>query len=180
MYMCRCAYICLLYGQTKQKDPLPCLLIHTKKKKDVEKLFLRHQVYVHQQKRQKVVSFPYSKLKLVHPEYWLNFIRAHAWRKNLRAELCKLQLSLTQWWIKVPAWVLSRFSHIWLFVTLGCSPPSSSVHGIFQARMLEWVAISSFKGSSQLRDPTASFMSLELAGTFFITSAPGTPSIKVN
>ena len=67
--MCRCVYICLLYGQTKQKDPLPCLLIHTKKKNDVEKLFLHHQVYAHQQKRQKVVSFPHSKLKLVHPEY---------------------------------------------------------------------------------------------------------------
>ena len=29
-----------------------------------------------------------------------------------------------------------------------CSPPSSSVHGIFQARLLEWVAISSYRGSS--------------------------------
>ena len=26
---------------------------------------------------------------------------------------------------------------------MDCSPPSSSVHGIFQARVLEWVAISS-------------------------------------
>ena len=30
-----------------------------------------------------------------------------------------------------------------------CSPPGSSVHGIFQARILEWVAISSSTGSSQ-------------------------------
>ena len=30
-----------------------------------------------------------------------------------------------------------------------CSPPDSSVHGIFQARMVEWVAISSSRGSSQ-------------------------------
>ena len=29
------------------------------------------------------------------------------------------------------------------------SPPGSSVHGIFQARILEWVAISSSRGSSQ-------------------------------
>ena len=28
------------------------------------------------------------------------------------------------------------------------SPPGSSVHGIFQARILEWVAISSCRGSS--------------------------------
>ena len=34
------------------------------------------------------------------------------------------------------------------------SPPGSSVHRIFQARVLEWVAISSFSGSSQPRDWT--------------------------
>ena len=34
------------------------------------------------------------------------------------------------------------------------SPPSSSVHGIFQARILEWVAISFSWGSSQPRDRT--------------------------
>ena len=35
---------------------------------------------------------------------------------------------------------------------MDCSPPGFSVHGIFQARILEWVAISSSKGSSQPRD----------------------------
>ena len=34
------------------------------------------------------------------------------------------------------------------------SPPGSSVHGIFQARTLEWVAISSSRGCSQSRDRT--------------------------
>ena len=34
------------------------------------------------------------------------------------------------------------------------NPPGSSVHGIFQARMLEWVAISFSKGSSHTRDQT--------------------------
>ena len=34
-------------------------------------------------------------------------------------------------------------------------PPSSSVHGIFQARILEWVAISYSRGSSRLRDQTS-------------------------
>ena len=37
---------------------------------------------------------------------------------------------------------------------LDCSPPGSSVHGIFQLRILEWVAISSSSGSSQPRDQT--------------------------
>ena len=35
---------------------------------------------------------------------------------------------------------------------LDCSPPRSSVHGIFQARIPEWVAISSSRGSSLFRD----------------------------
>ena len=35
---------------------------------------------------------------------------------------------------------------------MDCSPPGSSVHRIFQTRILEWVAISSSRGSSQSRD----------------------------
>ena len=35
-----------------------------------------------------------------------------------------------------------------------CSLPGSSVHAIFQARILEWVAVSFSRGSSQLRDQT--------------------------
>ena len=38
-----------------------------------------------------------------------------------------------------------------LWDPMDCSPPGSSVHGIFQARILEWAAISYFRGSSQLR-----------------------------
>ena len=34
------------------------------------------------------------------------------------------------------------------------SLPGSSVHGILQARILEWVAMLSNRGSSQPRDPT--------------------------
>ena len=37
---------------------------------------------------------------------------------------------------------------------MDCSPPGSSVHGISQAGILEWVAISFSRGSSQLRDRT--------------------------
>ena len=44
------------------------------------------------------------------------------------------------------------------------SPPGSSVHGILQARILEWVAISFYKGSSQPRDWT---QVSSIAGWFF-------------
>ena len=37
---------------------------------------------------------------------------------------------------------------------MDCSLPSSSIYGIFQARVLEWVAISFSRGSSQPRDQT--------------------------
>ena len=37
---------------------------------------------------------------------------------------------------------------------MDCSPPSSSVHGVLQARILEWVAIPFSRESSQSRDRT--------------------------
>ena len=37
---------------------------------------------------------------------------------------------------------------------MDCSPPGSSMHGIFQARVLEWVAISFSRGSSWPKDRT--------------------------
>ena len=45
-------------------------------------------------------------------------------------------------------------SRVQLCDPMDCRPPGSSVHGIFQARILEWVAISSFRRSSRPRDGT--------------------------
>ena len=39
-----------------------------------------------------------------------------------------------------------------VFDPMECSLPGSSIHGIFQARILEWAAISFSRGSSQPRD----------------------------
>ena len=41
-----------------------------------------------------------------------------------------------------------------LWNPMDCSPPGSSVHEIFQARILEWVAMPFSRGSSQPRDRT--------------------------
>ena len=38
--------------------------------------------------------------------------------------------------------------------TMDCSLPGSSIHGIFQTRVLKCVAISFYRGSSRLRDQT--------------------------
>ena len=48
--------------------------------------------------------------------------------------------------------------------TMDCSLPGSSVHGIIQARILEWVAMPSSKQSSQPRDQT---QVSHIAGGFF-------------
>ena len=50
--------------------------------------------------------------------------------------------------------MLSHFSRFQLLVTLCTSPPGSSVHGILQARILEWIAISSSRVSSWPREWT--------------------------
>ena len=44
-------------------------------------------------------------------------------------------------------------THARLCLTL-CNPMDSSIHGVFQARMLKWVTISSSRGSSRRRDGT--------------------------
>ena len=66
--------------------------------------------------------------------------------------------------------VLSCFSCVQLCDPVDCSPPGFSIHGIFQARRLERVAISSSRGKFQHRDwPT----SPALAGRVFTTELPG-------
>ena len=62
--------------------------------------------------------------------------------------------------------VLAAQSRPSLCDPVDCNPPGSSVHGIFQARILEWVAISSLGGSCGPRDQT---LSPALAGGFFTT-----------
>ena len=55
-----------------------------------------------------------------------------------------------------------------LYEPLDCDLPGSSVHRIFQARILEWVAVSSSRGSSQPMAPAS-------AGRFFTLSPLGSP-----
>ena len=66
------------------------------------------------------------------------------------------------------SFVLSRFSRVWLCVTLWIVARQASVHGILQARILERVAMPSSSGSSQPRDWTR-VTSPALAGGFFTT-----------
>ena len=55
--------------------------------------------------------------------------------------------------------MLSHFSHVQPFCTsVDCSLPNSSVHGILQLRILEWVAISSSKRLHSFSKILFSFM----------------------
>ena len=102
---------------------------------------------------------------------WCNVIEAilmkntKCWLKKIYVCL-KMGLLIAQFWSRhednryyIPKWV------VWYSVLSGSVmpdslwphglyPPGSSVHGIFQARMLEYIAISSSRGSSWLRDRT--------------------------
>ena len=62
--------------------------------------------------------------------------------------------------MKLKALVTQWSSTFWVLVN--CSLPGSSVHGILQARIMEWVTIPFSRGSSQLRDRTQG-----IAGRFF-------------
>ena len=63
-------------------------------------------------------------------------------------------------------------SCVWLFCDpMDCSPPVSSVHGILQARILEWVAMSSSRGSSRLGNWTMVSCISCIADGFFTTES---------
>ena len=68
---------------------------------------------------------------------------------------------------------LSHFSCAQLCNPKDCNLPGSSVHGTLQARILEWIAIASSRGSSQ---PRVS----HIAGGFFTAELPGKPRLGLS
>ena len=68
-----------------------------------------------------------------------------------------------------------------LFVTSRTVAPQAPLSmGILQARILEWVAISSSRGSSQIGIKLMSLSSPALAGRFFTTALLGNPFITIS
>ena len=62
---------------------------------------------------------------------------------------------------------------------MDCSPPGSSVRGILQARIPEWVAMSFSRGSST-QGSNPYLVSPALAGRFFTTSATRDAHIELS
>ena len=77
---------------------------------------------------------------------------------------------------KPPAlWEVKLLSHANSVIPMGYSLPSSSIHGIFQARVLEWVTISFSRGYSWPRDQTrASYIADRNFTLWAIIKAPQT------
>ena len=58
---------------------------------------------------------------------------------------------------------------------MNCSPPGPSVHGILQARILEWIAIPFSRRSSQPRDQT--WVSYITGIEYLPSESPGRPKV---
>ena len=71
-------------------------------------------------------------------------------------------------------------SHVGLFAdSLDCRPPGSSVHGILQARIPEWVAMPSSRGSSRFKDRThVSYISCIWQAGPSPLAPPGKPTME--
>ena len=88
------------------------------------------------------------------------------WPDN-RSEMLSLSLPFFQEGSLRNGWGDQSVGHSVLSDSLwpsGCSPSGSSVHGILRARILEWVTISFFRGSSWVRHQTPVS---GIAGRFF-------------
>ena len=108
---------------------------------------------------------------------WLSSSRFHSWRVLHTREIPHMLYAATG--ICFSRYLLSIKCRCGGLVTkscptlcdpIDCSPPGCSLHGISQARILEWVALSFSRGSSQLGDWTcgpASPAFPALAGGFF-------------
>ena len=75
-------------------------------------------------------------------------------------------------------WVCSvALPRLILYDPMDCGPPDSSVRGILQARILEWVAMAFSRGSFQPKDQTHVSC---IIGGFSTTGPPGKPSESLN
>ena len=98
---------------------------------------------------------------------WLEHLSTctHTFELKLGLTSSSLLLVKTSWGVVFSNGVIRDFWHSVEFSSvpqscptlcdpMDCSPPSSSVHGILQARILEWVATAFSRGSSWPRDWT--------------------------
>ena len=131
----------------------------------------------------RTVFVHYFWAELVHPIISFHWTGKRSQESEIQCSLSSLFILMTTWWpelcslssrlsitaktVQYLKCVLLAQSCPMLCDPLDCSPPGSSVHEIFQARILEWVAISFSRGSSLPRDRKVSCT----AGRFFTDRA---------
>ena len=100
---------------------------------------------------------------------------ATPWTLALQTPL-SMEFSRQEYWRELPFSIpclcvhvcLVALSRLILCDPMDCSPPGSSICGIFHLRVLEWVAISSSRGSSQPKDRIRVSCVVFIAERFFI------------
>ena len=114
---------------------------------------------------------------------WPDLDQAYVWWQDLWCDIRALRQQMVvdpAWWglnlcVSVCAHSVAQ-SCSTLCEPMDCSQTSSSVRGIFQERLLEWVAIPYSRGSSSPRNWTlVSLVSPALTSGFFTTAPPGKP-----
>ena len=94
---------------------------------------------------------------------------------NISGPVCSFKNKVTNpcYYMTCTRACLVAQSCLTLWDPLDCSPPGSSVPGILQTRILEWVAMPSSRGSSQPRNRTCVSCVSCIAGRFFTCWAIG-------
>ena len=86
----------------------------------------------------------------------ISFSRGYSWSRDRTRLLHLLHWQVGSLPLMPPGFIKKKTEvaqSCWtLWDPMHCSPPGSSVYGLFQARVLEWVSISFSRGSSQPRD----------------------------
>ena len=98
------------------------------------------------------------------------------WRTKWLSLSLSFFLYLHQW--EWPQKMIARclFRHVQLCDLIDCSPTGSSIHTIFQAKILEWIAISSSRGIFLTLGLNPCLLQVSyMADRFFTTEPPGSP-----
>ena len=102
----------------------------------------------------------------------------------MSGSISELKIAEAEGWIRMSIMLACSVaqSRLILCDPMDYSPPHSSVHGVFQSRILEWDAISSSRGSFQFRNQIKSMCSVSpaLPADSLLLSHRGSPYIVIS